>query len=379
MKIIMFANGSSENHGCEAIKKATIKLLGENEYYIGTTNIEYETDTDMTEYIQYSFQKKYSILERVLCRLKLMKSAKGKLHLEQFQPYFDKCELAISVGGDNYCYGDSEWLYYLHDMAIKRGKTSVLWGASLEESLIDKKMEQDFQKFNMIIVRESISYDVLKRRNLNNVYLCPDPAFCLDITQPKRIMPSFRKGRKYIGINISPLVERKECSPGMVWANVHSTIDYILENTDYDVMLIPHVVTSDNNDYDLLLKYKCAFPQDRVILVEDQPCDILKYYISQCNLMIVARTHASIAAYSQCIPTLVIGYSVKSRGIAVDLFGTDKNYVISVDKLKKEDCLLTAFMWIFERKDSIRKYLEKVMPEYIQKTNEMATLIKLNL
>lgn len=376
MKIIMFANGSSENHGCEAIKKTTMKLLGENEYYIGTTNIHYEADTSATEYIQYTFKKKYSIWERVLCRLGLMKNAKGKLQLEQFQPYFDNCDLAISVGGDNYCYGDSEWLYYLHDMASKREKPSVLWGASLEESLIDEEMEQDFKKFNMIIVRESISYDALKRRNLANVYLCPDPAFCLEVTEPKNVTTSFSNKKKYIGINISPLVERKELAEGIFWKNVQNTIRFILEETDYDVMLIPHVVTSDNNDYELLAEYKRAFPQDRVILIDDQPCDVLKYYISKCDFMIAARTHASIASYSQCIPTLVIGYSVKSRGIAKDLFGTDENYVISIDKMISEKSLLDAFIWMFERKESIHKHLEEIMPEYIKKTSEMAELIR---
>lgn len=376
MKIMMFANGSSENHGCEAIKKTTMKLLGENEYYIGTTNIEYETKIDSVKYIQYTFKKKYSILERLLCRLRIMKGAKGRLQLEQFQPYFEKCDLAISVGGDNYCYGDSEWLYYLHNMAVVRDKPSILWGASLEESLIDEEMEKDFQKFSIILVRESISYNILMKKKIKNVYLCPDPAFCLDTLSPEILVPSFDKKKKYIGINISPLVERRECNPGIVRKNVYNTIKYILENTQYDVMLIPHVVTSDNNDYELLSKYRNDFPKERVILIEDQPCEILKYYISKCDLMIAARTHASIAAYSNCIPTLVIGYSVKSRGIALDLFGVDENYVISVDKLINENSLLDAFIWIFKRKDSIKRHLEKVMPGYIQQTNKMAELIK---
>lgn len=376
MKVLMFANGSSENHGCEAIKKTTIKLLGNNEYYVGTTNLEYETDMDSVEYIQYTFEKKYSILERVLCRLKLLKGAKGKLYLDQFQKYFDKCDLAISVGGDNYCYGDSEWLYYLHNMAVKRGKPSILWGASIEENLIDKEMEQDFRNFDMIVVRESLSYDSLKNKNLNNIYLCPDPAFCLEITKPKRINPFLKKQKKYIGINISPLVERKEYAPGIVAKNVCKTMEFIIKNTDYDIMLIPHVVTADNNDYELLKKYQQKFPKDRVFLVEDQPCDVLKYYISRCDLMIVARTHASIAAYSMCIPTLVIGYSVKSRGIATDLFGTDKNYVVSVDELKDETCLLDAFLWLLKRKVSIRNHLEKIIPEYIQQTDKIVELIK---
>lgn len=64
------------------------------------------------------------------------------------------------------------------------------------------------------------------------------------------------------------MVERKECSPEIVWRNVYNTMEFILKNTEYDVMLIPHVVTSDNNDYELLNKYKTAFKQDRVILIE---------------------------------------------------------------------------------------------------------------
>lgn len=375
MKIIMFENGSSENHGCEAINKTTMKLLGQNEYYIGTTKLEYETYTEGVEYIPYTFKKKYSILERILCRLRLMKGAKGKLQLEQFQTYFDKCDLAISVGGDNYCYGDSDWLYYLHDMAVTRGKKSVLWGASIEEALIDQEMEEDFRKFDMIIVRESISYNVLKCKNFNNVYMCPDPAFCLEVTEPKVKNSFFDEKKKYIGINISPLVERKECSPEIVWRNVYNTMEFILKNTEYDVMLIPHVVTSDNNDYELLNKYKTAFKQDRVILIEDQSCDKLKYYISKCDVMIAARTHASIAAYSQCIPTLVIGYSVKSKGIASDLFGTDENFVLPVDKISNENCILDAFLWIFEHRIGIQKQLKKIIPGYIQETNKMSKLI----
>ena len=122
-------------------------------------------------------------------------------------------------------------------------------------------------------------------------------------------------------------------------------------------------------------KYKTAFKQDRVILIEDQSCDKLKYYISKCDVMIAARTHASIAAYSQCIPTLVIGYSVKSKGIASDLFGTDENFVLPVDKISNENCILDAFLWIFEHRIGIQKQLKKIIPGYIQETNKMSKLI----
>lgn len=56
-------------------------------------------------------------------------------------------------------------------------------------------------------------------------------------------------------------------------------------------------------------------------------------------MFIGARTHATIAAYSSLVPTLVVGYSVKARGIARDLFGTEKNYVLPVQLLRKEEDL----------------------------------------
>ena len=44
-----------------------------------------------------------------------------------------------------------------------------------------------------------------------------------------------------------------------------------------------------------------------------------KYLISRCEMLICCRTHASIAGYSSRIPTIVVGYSVKSRGIGMDI------------------------------------------------------------
>ena len=376
MKVMLYANGSAQNHGCEAIKNTTVRLLGDQQYFIGSTNVEYDRPMKNTEYIQYTFQKKYALIDRVLCRLHLKKGAKGKLQLDQFVPYFRDCDLAVSVGGDNYCYGEADWLYYLHDLAVAAGKPSVLWGASVEDSLIDSRMEEDFRKYDMLVVRESISYEALKRRGIPNAYLCPDPAFSLEAVKPAKTEPGFSEDQKYIGINISPLVERKEAEEGIIWKNVRRTVEYILNNTDYNVMLIPHVVTSDNNDYELLADYQKKLASDRVLLIGDHTCEELKYYISKCDVLVAARTHASIAAYSQCIPTLVIGYSVKSRGIAKDLFGTDEKYVLPVDRITAEDSLPEAFRFIFENRKEIRDGLEKMMPEYKARLYEVAEKVK---
>lgn len=367
----MFANGSSENHGCEAIKKATISILGDNQYFIGTTNINYESTGDGIQYIQYSFQKKYSIITRVLCRLGLMHNPKGRLELDQFVPFFESCDVALSVGGDNYCYGDNDWLYYLHEMALKAGKPTILWGVSVEASMIDNKMLSDFARFERIIVRESLSYKTLINCGIKNVWILPDPAFALKMKKPKDSDADFNENTRYIGINMSPLVERKEASAGIIQTNIKNLINYILEKTEYSIMLVPHVVTKDNDDYQMLKQIKSNFETDRIVLIEDHPCDELKYYISHCDMFIAARTHASIAAYSLCIPTLVIGYSVKSMGIAEDLFGTPENFVLPVENIDKNNKILEGFQWLTAHKNEIRAHLTESMPNYISETSKM--------
>jgi polysaccharide pyruvyl transferase WcaK-like protein len=103
---------------------------------------------------------------------------------------------------------------------------------------------------------------------------------------------------------------------------------------------------------------------ERVILFEDMSCQHIKYIISKCRAFIGARTHATIAAYSSCVPTLVVGYSVKARGIARDLFGTEEHYVLPVQTLSDSEELITAYDWMMEREQEIRTHLEKIMPDY---------------
>ena len=104
-------------------------------------------------------------------------------------------------------------------------------------------------------------------------------------------------------------------------------------------------------------------------MIGDYNCTQLKAYISKCRFFIGARTHVTIAAYSTCVPTLVVGYSVKSKGIAKDIFGTYDRYVIPVQNLT-EDNLINEFKWMVNNEKSIKNHLESFMPKYRQKSLE---------
>ena len=68
------------------------------------------------------------------------------------------------------------------------------------------------------------------------------------------------------------------------------------------------------------------------------------------------------------VPTLVLGYSVKSRGIATDLFGTDEHYVLPIQELSNVNAVTEAFRWMMNHEHEIKDCLNKVIPEYVQRT-----------
>ena len=102
----------------------------------------------------------------------------------------------------------------------------------------------------------------------------------------------------------------------------------------------------------------------------------LKGYISRCEMFIGARTHATIAAYSSCVPTLVVGYSIKARGIAKDLFGTDEGYVLPVQALAQKEDLVNAFDWLYQNAQAQKAHLQQIMPDYCKKAKEAENLLR---
>ena len=74
-----------------------------------------------------------------------------------------------------------------------------------------------------------------------------------------------------------------------------------------------------------------------------------------------ARTHATIAAYSNSVPTMVLGYSIKSRGIAKDLFGYER-LVLGINEVSDSNKLKDAFDEMIKDEKEIRDHLNNTIP-----------------
>ena len=80
--------------------------------------------------------------------------------------------------------------------------------------------------------------------------------------------------------------------------------------------------------------------------------------------------------YSSCVPTLVVGYSVKARGIARDLFGTEEGYVLPVQEMTNPDQLTKAFCCLYQQREQISAHLHQIMPSYLAPAQRAVSAIK---
>ena len=385
--IILFMHAGSGNHGCEAIVDSTLRL-------IESIRKEQGADTSLPVVVatnSIAEDRKYILgdLEKQgLCTIveeehidrdfiahvlyygwRFVTGDKESFLRYRFRPVFkvyeEKCRekncrpyeaadnglrpLAVSIGGDNYCYPDMiPDLILGHSVFKKKGFETILWGCSIEpDSMRDPDLLKDLISYDHIFARESITYKALLHAGLSadKLTMRQDPAFELETAGVE--LPEWFKPRKTIGINLSPMIQERESKKGIVKQNYWNFVEFILEKTDQNIALIPHVVWANNDDRMPLSKIYEAFKDSgRVFMVEDAPAEVLKGYIANCSFFVGARTHSTIAAYSSGVPTLVMGYSVKSRGIATDLFGGYENYVIPVQEIEDPFALVRSYEWL---------------------------------
>lgn len=376
--INLYYHCGSANHGCEAIVRSTAKMLN-TQLTLWSTAPNADIAYGVNGIVNVVEDTKRPPTGARLFEFKVHHKLTGSDYLytkfehEDFFSSIRPGDICFSIGGDNYCYGGKEYLGYYNRLIHEKGGKTVLWGCSFEPSEMDIATAKDIGRYDLITARESISYEALKAVNPNTV-LVADPAFALDSVELP--LPESWQPENTIGINVSPLVMQCEKSDGIAYEAYRSLIAHILITTDMTVALIPHVVVETNDDrIPLRNLYEEFSSTGRVLLIKDHNCCELKGYISRCRMFIGARTHATIAAYSTCVPTLILGYSVKSKGIARDIFGTEEHYVLPVQEMRDPDELAGCFDWLSSNEESIRSHLKREMPEYIQRAYTAAEAV----
>lgn len=381
MKYIFPIHLDGDNRGCEGIAKGTALLLGEpKENLVGLCrNVKLDTKLGIDKYVTLQPYIKYSIFERIvnkICKICHIKSPIPLIDANKyFVSQFSSLDILISTGGDMMCYGNNQ-VITTNEQAVNQGCKTILWGCSMGPENLTPEKEATLRKFSLIYARESLSYDFFKSLGLKNVVCIPDPAFVLE-PETCHLPECFQKS-KVIGVNLSNYTVGADNLDTPFGLQIKEFISYILEKTDYHLLLIPHVMWDFQDDRLLsqVIKNEYKDQPDRISILDSDSLNYLqiRYVISHCHMFIGGRTHAVVSAYSTCVPAIALGYSIKSKGIAKDL-GLPEKLVIDT-KHPVKSTLLDAFKYTEINYLKIKTLLTDTMPIYSQRTFEIRSVLK---
>lgn len=385
MRILMFFHGGSKNRGCEAIVRSGVSLIKKQNPNATVDLISLDSESDkIIPLIDHLYLEERRTISKFskdwflsFINLKFFKNenfAYRKIHKDIIDkiPHYD---VFLSIGGDNYCYGEQPGFYEINRCIKKAGKKLILWGASIGDEDLSSEKIQDLKHFDLILARESLTLEILKKNGIQNIKLCADGAFTMD-KEELPLLESWQHGNT-IGFNYSPLVRKKNKASYEAALNL---VKHILDTTSMTIAFTPHVIEEGNDDYSCLLDFYNQFKESGRVLILPNNLNATQYkgYISRMRFFIGARTHATIAAYSSGVPTMVLGYSVKSKGIAKDIFGEEK-LVLNLDEISDTRKLIAKFDEMFEEEKSLKTALETRIPEIKRMSHKAAEyLFELN-
>ncbi len=292
--------------------------------------------------------------------------------------HLQKSDLLVMTGGDNLSLDyDLPSLYDIAayvDNAKKLGVPSMLWAASVgpfsAKPHVEKMMVRHLGDYAAVTVRESSTASYLRGLGLENIIEVTDPAFTL-MPEPfdtAEVLPMAPEG--IVGVNISPLVRGylpSESARLRLDADVAAFVLELCEKRGYGVVLQVHVGPLDggarNSDYHYMRKlvddHGLSHPRLR-LAPSTLNATQLKFLVSQFRYFVGARTHATIGAFSSCVPTISIAYSVKAKGINQDLFG-DTRLVLDTPAVTLES-LRERFALLERQEVDIRQLLIERIP-----------------
>ncbi|MBO4979391.1 MAG: polysaccharide pyruvyl transferase family protein [Clostridia bacterium] len=377
-QVLLYGNGDFVNLGCEAIARGAATILAEKGgYRLSMATYFPDADGGIIRELgatAVKLNRGREGVDNVLFELALragLKTFSLKIPHLNAQKLADGMDITFAVGGDNYCYDGCQRYYRLNNGVRKGGGKNVFWACSIEPDSIDAQMIADLNGYDVIFARESLTYEALKRVCTTRVELCSDPAFRM--IPNDRELPEILKDKKakWIGVNLSPLIYKYAKEPEVVRAAVLQSLQSVLDTTDYNLFFFPHVYGEGN---DVFINREIAegltAESDRIFCFEkriDAAC--MKGIVACLDGVICARTHASIAAYSSCVPTFVLGYSVKAKGIAKDIYGTYEGHIMPVQELEDAQVLRSRIEAFVSGIDAERAMLLETIPAYAQRAN----------
>lgn len=372
MRIGLYGIQGVYNFGCEAIVRGAYNLL--KSLFPSSTIIyfSYSFKNDMVQLADLDLEIKEvswskSNFKRIINKgLKLINSQHQFLMID-YEKIIEDVDMIVSIGGDIYTIPEilrlqRKYPYYNQlvdfcDKAINKGKTVIAYGASVGpwgnyQKAVDYNVKA-LSKYKLILCREEETISYLNGLGMNNAIFFPDPAF------------QIKKGesgvKKYIGINLSPLSlkELYGSYDDMHVEKLANLMDRLYKETKINLMFIPHVLSGNASDNDLLfmqkIKARMSYKDNVVFANSEKGFLGLKKYISQCYVVAAARMHCAVNAIDENIPAIFLAYSQKGVGMCKYVYG-DEKYLINLKDIEQK--LLEKVQEVVNDSEVLSKWLE---------------------
>lgn len=395
---ILTGNGSYGNKGCEAIVRGTAKII--RKFFKNPSFQCYSTfENDELFKEQSSHESDRSVVHEKIYRPKgavaLAFRALGPLATKIQQnyeykdmiPVLDEASAVLSVGGDTYAldWGIPRLYTDLDDVVIRNNKPLVIWGASIGPFNQNPKYESyilnHLKDVDGLFVREPKTIEYLEKNGVqNNVYHVGDPAFVMDPSEPNaNLIPAIEDDA--IGMNLSTLMAGYVTNGDRErWVDIAAKlIEQLYHTFERPIYLIPHVtrpVPSDN-DYVFLksaLKKSNVRSNEIHLIPPDLSATESKWVIGNMSLFLGSRMHSNIAALSSCVPTLSLAYSIKAKGINIDIFGSDE-YCLQPGEITIEK-IISSLSRLTEDETNIRQKLRSEIPKVQERAYNAGKYLK---
>lgn len=359
----------SSNKGCEALTYSMMSILGKI--------------SDISEIYVFNIHDSLGKIPQLYPNIKFHNvkiTIKSIFFWKKYILSLKKCNVVLDIThGDSFSdiYGN-KWIFQtniLKTFAININKYLILMPQTygpFKNKIYKFWTKKIIEKSYRVYTRDRISEDyILNQLKCKNVkpYTTVDLAFTLPYEKNQIVSDKIK-----IGINVSGLLwNYQKMSNNNIMLNVdyHMYIEKLIlwlsSNEKYEIYLVPHVICNDREGEDyydndckvlknLKQKFKNCIYEDNFETVVD-----VKNYIASLDILIAARMHASIGAFSSGVCSLPFAYSRKFAGVYNDL---DYRYVIDGQKedtdtaLKQTIDLINNYLFI-EMVSS--KAMEKVM------------------
>ncbi|MDB4348686.1 polysaccharide pyruvyl transferase family protein [bacterium] len=256
-----------------------------------------------------------------------------------------------------------------------------------------------YKNMNLVTTREPLSLELLERNwgfDVSNTRALACPAFLFEASVNFSRPNYFSSSKPVIGFvicgwNFQSGPYNKKNRDNSEFIELVEYVEYLSEKFDAQVCLISHSNGFDPNDKNFTLThgadYELTAQLYDIIMNRGRANNILLYdeilsawdtkaLISHLDMLVSGRIHGAVAGLSQSIPTVMLNYkhgpaAHKIRGFAKVC--QCEQYVAEVDNPDDTKLILSQ---CFNKRDSYKHHLNKIMPEVKMLAKDNFNLLK---